>query len=117
MGLETFIKNVFNERERRYNDPAFKAELAREKAELIKSLNGMGSKGLEAAFTGILKAPLTGIGRALQTVGGQKSFGDGLLDTLKEFGKAGWQATQCASLALYSVGKGVKLGLRHLTAK
>lgn len=131
MGLEQFAKNVKKsidsallEREKRFRDPTFQMELALERKKFTDSLNTMGERGLEAAHAAILKAPLTTFWRSLQAASGAKKnrrekygFDDVILDSFKEYGKAGWEATKFAASALVAGGRGAKLGLRYLIAK
>ncbi len=131
MGLEQFAKNVkksvdtaLAEREKRFRDPTFQAELALERKKFTDSLNTMGERGLETAHALLLKAPLTTMWRSLQAASGAKknrrqqySFDDVVLDSLKEYGKAGWKATKFAASTLVAGGRGAKLGMRYLIAK
>ena len=117
MGFESFVKNVAAEREKRFRDPTFQAELGREKLKTLDSLNTMGKNGLDAAYTLLLKAPLTPLWEGLQMIAGKKgNISDVFLKTFGEFMKGGWKATQFAASALVAGGRATKLGIRYLTA-
>ena len=119
MGFESFVKNVSAERNKRFADPTFQTELAAEKKKTADTFTTMGKNGLDAAYSLFLKAPLTPLWSALQSISGTKKGGidDVFLETFSAFMKGGWKATKFAASALEAGGRATKLGIRYITAK
>lgn len=112
-GIDTAIQ----ERERRFNDPTFQAELAQEQQRFLESLGTMGARALDAGIAVTLKAPLTPLWVLLkQASKGKIDVGDVFSKTLSGVGEAGWKATQFAASILVASGRGAKLGIRAALA-
>lgn len=111
------IDTALQERGRRFNDPAFQAELAQEQQRFVESLGTMGARALDAGIAVTLKAPLTPLWVLLkQASKGKVDMSDVFTKTLSGVGEAGWKATQFAAAVFVASGRGVKLGIRAALA-
>ena len=119
MSIETALDAIIPGRAARRLSPAHLATLAMERRETTNAFNDMGRKALNTANEAILKAPLTLITSALKsTPGMSKNYGthNAVWDSLKGFGKAGWEATKFTGAALNAAGRTAKYGARWLIA-
>jgi hypothetical protein len=113
-----FIENAMRAREARGRSPAFQAEMAREKAEFMTILNGLGKNTFDAGVGIVLKTPTNLFMNALKAGYKDKYGMKGYLgDAVKLFlGKNGvaHRTIKVAANALHLAGQGVKIGVREL---
>jgi len=105
-------------REARGRSPAFRAEMAKEKAEIMKALGDLGNNTFELGTGIILKTPTALFLNAFKAMYSKKyGLGNYTKDAFKLFfGKDGvaHRTLKVAFNALHVVGQGAKIGVRQL---
>ena len=118
MGIENFVKDQLVKRETRGKDPAFQAEMAKEKAEFGNILGGLGSTAFEAGVTTLIKTPTELFLKGLKTAYSKNyTMSDWSKDALGLFfGKDGvaHKTLKVAASAVHLAGQGTKIGVREL---
>jgi hypothetical protein len=114
------FETMMREREVRERDPAFQAEMIREKREFNDILEKLGKTASDAGYSILLKTPMKLFSGALKSIYDKKYGGEAYLkESFKLFfGKDGalHETTKVAASTIHLSGKAVKIGLRKLFA-
>lgn len=118
MGFEAFIKDQIAKREARGRSPKFQAEIAKEKAEFMSILGGMGKNTFELGVTALLKTPTSVFLNSMKLIYAEKyKFANYRDDAFKLFfGKNGiaHSTLKVAANAIHLAGQGAKISVRQL---
>ena len=114
--IKTFTKNQLREREARRGSPAFRAEMARERAEFRRHLNNLGDSSLDFLFTGIGRYLLwRGAKQTAKVFFSKKyTFDKFLKDRVKDTTKVAGYGAKAVLRLVRASGKAVKIGTREL---
>lgn len=110
------VDTALQDRERRFNDPTFRAELALEQQRFVESLGTLGNRALDTAIATTL-IPLGPLWHSLEMVSkGKFKVGEVFAQAAKRTVDAGIKTTQFVAAALVASGRGTKLGIRAALA-
>lgn len=114
--IRNSVDTALQDRERRFNDPAFRRELALEQQRFVESLGAMGNRALDTAVATTL-IPLGPLWHSLEMASkGRFRVGEVFAQAARRTVDAGVKTTQFVAAALVAGGRGVKLGIRAALA-